>query len=320
MQSLTTSSPIFSWCCFGLSGPLRVSFLVSSANSWLVSLQRINHDGSDAKIQVSSLDDIKSTSQNDNNAVKTLALDHLGVIAAHLRTSTLKFKRDSDNSALSPLDEVCYGRWTPEDLVLMRVKITSALDNDKLQQLVSAHQDLQNNLCKRSSEDQAFDVSTARTLRGCLLKMFQSARELTAVMWGHELALTMQHCAKLLIEDGDIDRKRVKILTKQLKLSMRGIWDDPPGDVFELAYVPVNHVRLFAAHILSLVIRRRRLRRLTSCLRRSAHAKACVIPSTRSWLSSYKLSTRLRCSCEPRPSKLSVKSSRVTPVSCPPLT
>lgn len=56
--------------------------------------------------QVSSLDDIKSTSQNDNNAVKTLALDHLGVIAAHLRTSSLKFRHDSNGSALTPLDEV----------------------------------------------------------------------------------------------------------------------------------------------------------------------------------------------------------------------
>ncbi|RPD54662.1 hypothetical protein L226DRAFT_613702 [Lentinus tigrinus ALCF2SS1-7] len=153
------------------------------------------------KFMVSSLDDIKSTSQNDNNAVKTLALDHLGVIAAHLRTSTLRFKRDPEDSILLPLDE-----------------ITSALDKDKLQQLVSAHQDLQDNLCKRSSEDQAFD----------------SARELTAVIWGHELALTLQHCEKLLSEDGEVDRKSVKGLTKQLKMSMRGIWDDPPGDVFEL--------------------------------------------------------------------------------------
>ncbi len=57
-------------------------------------------------VKVSSLDDIKSTSQGDNNAMKTLALDHLGVIAAHLRTSTLKFKRDSNEFVLAPLDEV----------------------------------------------------------------------------------------------------------------------------------------------------------------------------------------------------------------------
>lgn len=44
--------------------------------------------------------------------MKTLALEHLGVIAAHIRTSTLKFKRESEDSALSPLDEVCSRRAT----------------------------------------------------------------------------------------------------------------------------------------------------------------------------------------------------------------
>lgn len=55
-------------------------------------------------MQVSTLDD-KSTSP-DNNAAKTSALDHLGVIASQLRTSMLKFKRESNPSALLPLDEV----------------------------------------------------------------------------------------------------------------------------------------------------------------------------------------------------------------------
>ncbi|KAI1793228.1 hypothetical protein LXA43DRAFT_1124268 [Ganoderma leucocontextum] len=153
------------------------------------------------KFLVSSLDDIKSTSQSDNNAMKTLALDHLGVIAAHLRTSTLKFRRDSSDSKLAPLDE-----------------IMSSFDGTKLQRLIAAHQDLQNNLCRRSSEDQAFD----------------SARELTAVVWVHELALTLQHCERILSEDAEVDRKLVKSLARQQKTALREIWDDPPGDIFEL--------------------------------------------------------------------------------------
>lgn len=50
--------------------------------------------------------------QTDNNAVKQLALDHLGVIAARLRTSTLKFKpatsaTDGNTSTpLRPMEEV----------------------------------------------------------------------------------------------------------------------------------------------------------------------------------------------------------------------
>ncbi|KAI9064653.1 hypothetical protein FKP32DRAFT_1625471 [Trametes sanguinea] len=157
------------------------------------------------KFMVSSLDDIKSSAQNDNNAVKTLALDHLGVIAAHLRTSALKFKQDSDDSSLTPLDE-----------------IVSALDKAKLEQLVTAHRELQSHLCKRSSEDQAFD----------------SARELTAVMWGHELALVLQHCDNVLSGDEEteskVNRKSMKSLATKLKLAMREIWDDASGDVFDI--------------------------------------------------------------------------------------
>jgi cohesin loading factor subunit SCC2 len=40
--------------------------------------------------QVSSLDDVKTTNQTDNNATKNIALDHLGVIAARIRSSVLK--------------------------------------------------------------------------------------------------------------------------------------------------------------------------------------------------------------------------------------
>jgi hypothetical protein len=66
---------------------------------------------SEVSPQVSSLDDVK-TIQNDSNAAKTIALDHLGVIAARLRTSTLKFKPNSaiegqgDGGFLKPLEEV----------------------------------------------------------------------------------------------------------------------------------------------------------------------------------------------------------------------
>jgi hypothetical protein len=53
---------------------------------------------------VSSLDDIKTSGQNDNNAAKTMALDHLGVIAARLRLSPTRTARPI--SSLSSVDEV----------------------------------------------------------------------------------------------------------------------------------------------------------------------------------------------------------------------
>lgn len=60
-------------------------------------------------MQVSSLDDIKTNSQTDSNAAKTMALDHLGVIAARIRTSVLKVQRDPPSKkALKPLDDVSF--------------------------------------------------------------------------------------------------------------------------------------------------------------------------------------------------------------------
>jgi cohesin loading factor subunit SCC2 len=53
------------------------------------------------------LDDVKTNSQTDSNAAKTMALDHLGVIAARIRSSMLKFQRaDNSRKGLKSLDEV----------------------------------------------------------------------------------------------------------------------------------------------------------------------------------------------------------------------
>jgi cohesin loading factor subunit SCC2 len=63
-------------------------------------------------LQLSSLDDIATSNQaSDNNAAKTIALDHLGTIAAKLRGSALKTnefhdKNDSLGKKIRPLDEV----------------------------------------------------------------------------------------------------------------------------------------------------------------------------------------------------------------------
>jgi len=41
-------------------------------------------------------------------------------------------------------------------------KILSAVDNKGLDKLLAIHQDVASHLCKRSSEDQAYDVSQQR--------------------------------------------------------------------------------------------------------------------------------------------------------------
>lgn len=67
---------------------------------------------------MNALSDEKSA-HADSNAAKTMALDHLGVIAARIRSSTLKVQKavnesDSKYIGLKPLDEVrSYGVSIP---------------------------------------------------------------------------------------------------------------------------------------------------------------------------------------------------------------
>ncbi|PCH40319.1 hypothetical protein WOLCODRAFT_67627 [Wolfiporia cocos MD-104 SS10] len=160
------------------------------------------------KFLVSSLDDVKTTSQNDNNAMKTMALDHLGVVAARLRSSVIKFQDDTSDLSrkLRPLDEI---------MCLTNIK--------QLQRLTSAHQDLASHLCKRSSEDQAYE----------------SARELTAVVWGQELAFALQQCGSMLTDNGEeefdpkADRTKVLSFGEKVKDALRNVWDDTNNDVFD---------------------------------------------------------------------------------------
>lgn len=60
------------------------------------------------------MDEKHAHSQADSNAAKTIALDHLGVIAAKIRTATLKFQAKGDQDkettkkvrALESMEEV----------------------------------------------------------------------------------------------------------------------------------------------------------------------------------------------------------------------
>lgn len=60
-------------------------------------------------------------------------------------------------------------------------------------------------------------------------------------MWGHELAIVLQHCESVLAGDEEMDpkadRKSFKALATKLKAAMRAIWDDASGDVFDIGYV-----------------------------------------------------------------------------------
>ncbi|EDR13190.1 uncharacterized protein LACBIDRAFT_292430 [Laccaria bicolor S238N-H82] len=166
-----------------------------------------------SKFMVASLDDVKSAnSQTDTNAAKTIALDHLGVIAARIRSSALKVQIDGGEAGpkfkgLKPLEEV-----------------VSTLSSKSLNKLLDAHKDVASHLCKRSSEDQAYD----------------SARELTAATLGQELASALKQVNAWIDQSEDDDDLNIKDESKTLafgqkiKTALREVWKDPSNDVFDI--------------------------------------------------------------------------------------
>ncbi|KAJ3516976.1 hypothetical protein NLJ89_g794 [Agrocybe chaxingu] len=162
------------------------------------------------KFMLSSLDDVKTNSQTDSNAAKTMALDHLGVIGAKIRTSSLKVQKESQSGSRKPLKPL-------DDIV-------SDLSLKYLNRFLEAHQDVASHLCKRSSEDQAYD----------------SARELTAATVGHELAAALKQVHGWIEnpqadEDLNIkDESKLLAFGQRLKTALREVWKDPSTDVFDI--------------------------------------------------------------------------------------
>ncbi|THG98726.1 hypothetical protein EW145_g7376 [Phellinidium pouzarii] len=165
------------------------------------------------RYMISSLDDVKS-SNNDNNASKAMALDHLGVIAGRLRANMLKWGKISSeeypgsDSPLQTIDE-----------------IIPTASKRRLERLINVHQEVLAHLSKRSSEDQAYE----------------SARELSAVIWGQELAnaliqldAIMTAAAEEFPNPGD-SKSKLAAFGEKIKIALRDAWKDAPTDVFDNA-------------------------------------------------------------------------------------
>lgn len=72
---------------------------------------------------------------------------------------------------------------------------------------------------------------------------FKSARELSAVTWGQELAIALRRCNASLSNDGD-DIDLIKANNPQMlsfgvkvKSALRDVWEDATTDVFSVGYV-----------------------------------------------------------------------------------
>ncbi|KAG8907886.1 Sister chromatid cohesion protein 2 [Tulasnella sp. 403] len=161
------------------------------------------------KYLVSALDDVKTAAAAaaETNGAKSIALDHLGIIGAKLRSCVLKQRQLNDGEEpLISLDEVL-----------------AKTDTQQLERLITAHGDVANHLIKRSSEDPAYD----------------SARELTSAMWGQDLARVLGRCDSILSKMQDAvesngESRRLWTLAVKIKSTMYDVWKDSPGDVFDV--------------------------------------------------------------------------------------
>ncbi|KAF8133417.1 hypothetical protein EV363DRAFT_1470656 [Boletus edulis] len=157
------------------------------------------------KFMVASLDDVKTSVHIDTNAAKAIALDHLGVIAARLRSSTIKVRQRCGKHPLVPLDE-----------------ILSTENVQDFKTLLARHEAISFHLLKRSSDDQAYE----------------SARELTSTIWGHELANALRILRVALPSEDDGRRTQKSSATLNLCLKLRTalseVWTHRSTDVFDV--------------------------------------------------------------------------------------
>ncbi|KIK26649.1 hypothetical protein PISMIDRAFT_94435 [Pisolithus microcarpus 441] len=156
------------------------------------------------KFMVASLDDVKTSQQTDTNAAKTIALDHLGVIAARLRTSALRVRQRGGKHPVLPLDE-----------------IVSSESIESFEKLLARHEAISSHLLKRSSDDQAYE----------------SARELTSALWGHELASALRALQNTLHnrdKGASLRNESTAVFCARLQKALSSLWQDHSSDVFDV--------------------------------------------------------------------------------------
>lgn len=166
-----------------------------------------------------------------------MALDHLGVIAARLRTNALRHQSQDTQNVLQSLEEV-RKTHPGEGPLTNYCQVASVLDVKALDHLIHIHQEVSNYLFKRATEDQAYTVCR-HLVRSSVVLMtpVQSARELSSVIWGQELAVALKHAANLIEDEGDEDDskvdKKARAFGTRLKEAMSDIWKSSEVDVFE---------------------------------------------------------------------------------------
>lgn len=109
------------------------------------------------------------------------------------------------------------------------------------------------------------------TLYPLLTNYMQSARELTAVMWGQELANVLTQC-NVIVADVEDDHSRSKVqrevlsFGRKVKTALREVWRDAPTDVFDNAFVYLTYSRSTNSHT-SLLVPKKKSYELTDSLK-----------------------------------------------------
>ncbi|KAJ3896942.1 hypothetical protein GG344DRAFT_35833 [Lentinula edodes] len=148
-------------------------------------------------------------SPSDNSVGKSMALDHLGVIAARVRSLVQKVQSQEKEAK--------------KQIKSLRAltQIVDQLDGKELDRYLEAHWDVAGHLCKRATEDQAYD----------------SAQELCAATLGQDLAAALQKVNQWIEDDSANNRaprQKLRVFGEQLKSALREVWKERGIDLFDI--------------------------------------------------------------------------------------
>ena len=158
------------------------------------------------KVFVNALDrKEKKGSEEDNSALKSIALDHLGIVAARLR-------KCGKGEGLMSMEDIVASRDVPA-----------------LGRLLAAHRDVGAFLRRKAAEDASFET----------------ARELAATTWAQEVAVRLHECDVALSKlDEDESDEPLLQLAEALKSALTEVWKVDPSDVFTAEYVVLVRIRV----------------------------------------------------------------------------
>ncbi|KAJ3753999.1 hypothetical protein EV360DRAFT_52476 [Lentinula raphanica] len=183
----------------------------------------------------------KSEKDSSGDIGKSMALDHLGAIAAKVRGIVLQNSaHDGDEPSISGANGGNSTATTKIKSLKTLNKIVEKIDCTELDRYLQAHWDVAAHLRKRAAEDQAYD----------------SAQELNAATLGQDLAAALQKIVQC-IEDETVKRQRrqndpddgnekansqessehhikVKIFGEQLKDALREVWKERGPELFDI--------------------------------------------------------------------------------------